>query len=173
MDEHKKKMLIIGGVVLILAVIIISTVVMINHKKNIQNIPTHSSTSPPLTTALYKLATRNIKGEFVGGTVGTVASSKNGYYLENKSNKNIINVRLKLYNASSVTGIRTYTVDINGGSMSEWGTYLQTTPVAGTNNRMYTGTYDIPCLIIPGGAFIVNTSEISVGGVNFNTVTFD
>ena len=128
-----------------------------------------TTTSPPLTTALYKLATSNTKGEFVGGTVGTVASSKNGYYLENQSNKNIINVQLTLQNSSSGNGIWIYTVDRNGGIMSEWGTYFQKTPVDGTN----TGTYNIPCVIIPGGAFIVNTSQVSVGGVNFNNVTFD
>ena len=192
-------LLIIGTLVAIAVIVLIIMVSMKHTKKSLTTRGIEStypmttrgieSTYPMTTsafipnlqnsTSVYELLSDNInKGNELPtfSNLINTSSKVNGFYLQNKSNLYIKSVNVTIQNGYNNIGVWLYTNTKEGENIpgSNWSTEYQTNILkdAKGSNVGYTDTYNIPTDIPPGGAFIVNTKQTTVGAVIFNSVTF-
>ena len=105
---------------------------------------------------------------FIDGYKSKVSNS--GLYLENTSTNVISSVNVTINNVVKDRAVWIYTIIAEGQNATDpWLTVYQENinPAGG-----FTDTYTIKCHIPPGGAFIVNSTQI-IGEVIFNEVIFD
>jgi len=94
--------------------------------------------------------------------------SNQGFYFENLSNTNIINVNVTI-NEGTQEKIIVYVVQSEGVPPTTW--LADITPLP--SGTIFSGTFNIPCSVPPGGALIINTTNQSSGSVTFNSATFE
>ena len=159
--------------ILIILSAIIAGLVFLYFKMQKSTTTTSATTIPtPIpNTKMYELVNSSNKGDFIDGDSLAINSGRFGVYIENTSSNNISSVDFTINNDRNDQGIWIYTVNTEGQSTSssEWLTLYQTTPVLGGN---YTGSYNIPCNVPPGGAFIINAIQINGGEIIINKVNF-
>ena len=181
--------LLIIGTLVAIAVIVLIIMVSMKHTKKSLTTRGIESTYPmttrgiestyPMTTSAFIPNLQNInKGNELPtfSNLINTSSKVNGFYLQNKSNLYIKSVNVTIQNGYNNIGVWLYTNTKEGENIpgSNWSTEYQTNILKDANgsNVGYTDTYNIPTDIPPGGAFIVNTKQTTVGAVIFNSVTF-
>ena len=123
--------------------------------------------NPKTSFSVYALSNAYSKGLQLADTTknltpymnpSTASKTNQGYYIENTGNQTITQMVVKISSGYDGIGIWTYTLQTEGQIVpgSEWNTIYP--PLAGQ-------VYIFSCQLIPGGAFIINTSQTNAGTV--------